>query len=493
MNSQLVLDTFNHFNSNKVSYCHFKSNAFINRTILGKNDIDVLVDEKDHDLVLDIISSLGYIKTKLPKNKRNKYIFSYIASCNSSGKLIHLHLHLKLITGGKFFKNYNLKCEEEMLSNAVYLDNIKIADPNDEIILLLIRSILKVDFIDFLRKNLKGKKSFFPKNINDEFDYLLSKINKKDMLNSIERIGINISENQIIDYVNKIKDYQFQNKDLLILKRINKKYLKNKIINKIPFYNLTMNIKKYFSFAKKRLIKKSKTSEKTIDSYSGVSIAFWGMDGAGKSTVSNIIYSWISKELKVQHFYGGSGDGKLNFTINLIKKIKQKISKVEKLKTDSHLQKKAKKSKFGFVHTVRSLLVAFDKRKKIKTAVKLQNNGVVTLFDRFPQDIVRGINDGPKIKRNKYNAIFYNMEKNIYKKFNNNKPDVNIFLKVDCDTAISRKPDHDLSILIEKAGVLENIVNNYGKEFITIDATLPLDEVLSQVKNNLWKIFSSQK
>ena len=115
------------------------------------------------------------------------------------------------------------------------------------------------------------------------------------------------------------------------------------------------------------------------------------------------------------------------------------------------------------------------------------------MFDRFPQDIVRGINDGPKIKRNKYNSIFYNIEKNIYKKFNNNKPDVNIFLKVDCDTAISRKPDHDLSILIEKADVLENIVNNYGKEFITIDATLPLDEVLLQVKNNLWKIFSSQK
>ena len=105
-----------------------------------------------------------------------------------------------------------------------------------------------------------------------------------------------------------------------------------------------MNIKKYFSFAKKRLIKKSKTSEKTIDSYSGVSIAFWGMDGAGKSTVSNIIYSWISKELKVQHFYGGSGDGKLNFTINLIKKIKQKISRTKKLKIGSHEQKKIKKN-----------------------------------------------------------------------------------------------------------------------------------------------------
>ena len=142
-----------------------------------------------------------------------------LINCNSSGKLIHLHLHLKLITGGKFFKNYNLKvCEQEMLSNAIYLDNIKVANPNDEIVLLLIRSILKVDLIDFLRKNLKGKKSFFPKNINDEFNYLLSKVNKKDMLESIERIGINLSANQVIDYINKIKIIIFKIKTYLLLK-----------------------------------------------------------------------------------------------------------------------------------------------------------------------------------------------------------------------------------------------------------------------------------
>ena len=122
--------------------------------------------------------------------------------------------------------------------------------------------------------------------------------------------------------------------------------------------------------------------------------------------------------------------------------------------------------------------------------MRLQADGHITLFDRFPQDIVRGINDGPKIKRNGYNGLFYNIENKIYSRFNNNKPDINIFLQIDHQTALSRKPDHDINILIKKEEVLNDIIDNYGVNFITIDATLPLQEVISEAKNNIWKKIS---
>ena len=66
----------------------------------------------------------------------------------------------------------------------------------------------------------------------------------------------------------------------------------------------------------------------------GLSIAFVGIDGSGKSTVSSYIEKWLSDEFDTKKFYAGSGDGKKNIiSAVLLNTYKKKNEKNRKHKT----------------------------------------------------------------------------------------------------------------------------------------------------------------
>ncbi len=49
-------------------------------------------------------------------------------------------------------------------------------------------------------------------------------------------------------------------------------------------------------------------NHKSFGEKKGFSVAFIGQDGAGKSTVSDLICSWLNWKIEAKKFYLGSGD-----------------------------------------------------------------------------------------------------------------------------------------------------------------------------------------
>jgi hypothetical protein len=62
-----------------------------------------------------------------------------------------------------------------------------------------------------------------------------------------------------------------------------------------------------------------------------------------------------------------------------------------------------------------------------------------------------------------------------------------IVLRVSPGVAAARKPDHDRTVLEEKAASVTDIAAGHPG-VVVIDADAPLDEVLLEVKRAIWRL-----
>ena len=207
----------------------------------------------------------------------------------------------------------------------------------------------------------------------------------------------------------------------------------------------------------------------------GFIIAFVGQDGAGKTTISNIMLERLKKNSDVKSMYLGSGE---NYS-SLIKKIYKK--------TEKKNNKSILKDISGMLFYVQ---VAKKCAKKAKNSKKLVKNGTIVFWDRCPQIQFEGINDGPKIKskfgdsKNSLTKLlypyFHNKEMKYLKNAVNIQPDIVIKLHLSVEESMRRKPDNDIEKIKIKHMIIENLKFPESK-VIDVDATQPLEKEIIQI------------
>ena len=212
-----------------------------------------------------------------------------------------------------------------------------------------------------------------------------------------------------------------------------------------------------------------------IENKNGFIIAFVGQDGAGKTTISNIMLERLKKNNDVKSMYLGSGE---NYS-SLIKKIYKKAERKD--------NKSLLKDISGMLFYVQ---VAKKCARKAKKSRKLAKNGTIVFWDRCPQIQFEGINDGPKIKskfgdsKNSLTKILYpyfqNKEMKYLKNAVNIQPDIVIKLHLPVEESMRRKPDNDIEKIKIKHMIVENLKFPESK-VIDVDATQPLEQEIIQI------------
>ena len=126
-------------------------------------------------------------------------------------------------------------------------------------------------------------------------------------------------------------------------------------------------------------------------------MALLGCDGSGKSTHIKEIAEWLSWKLDVLPIYFGSGDGPgslLRWPLKLAADIMRRKGPTGMSKASMRLRDDVSWYKrFGRVPW--ALFLAMEKRKKLKRLWRARNRGMIVLCDRFPQNQIKGFNDGP--------------------------------------------------------------------------------------------------
>lgn len=463
-------EVFGQLENNGIRYCHWKSNEHLLEGMNGVTDLDVLADISQKEQCEKVLHELRFLKVKAPVGNRYRYVDDWIGMDYDTGEMIHFHLHYRIVTGKQYRKEWVLPWSRLALKYRVKDDNlgVYVMNPNMEIIVLYTRIIMKTKYEEEKKDTIN-----VPEEYIREIRYL-KKITEKQEIRRFMKMMYKETD----DVFEKCLFKESFAKEEYI------KY-KNYIWEKLKKFRTESNDKtcimhytiKYFQKFQKFLDNRNiPVITKKTPNKDGLLVAFIGADGAGKSTMTENIKTWLNWKIEVHKFYLGSGDG-----------LKKPIS--YKIYSNSAIPVMVRQWAGAFFYIFMS---GYLNRtlKRIKAYCK---KGGIALVDRFPQVQYNGLNDGPKIKTNISGeyvpaSIKRKFEKKEYADFKEAvkyQPDVVIILDISPEESVRRKHENTLAEMKRKIASLNNLKFEDSKVY-HIDAVKNMNEEILEVKRIIW-------
>jgi thymidylate kinase len=453
-----------------IPYVSWKNNHEIDRFLKGESDLDIYIPIKYKEKFIDAAIDNSWIVVINPIAKFPYIEHLYFISDN--GKIYHLHVYFKVITGESWIKEFDFPMECYLIDNRRKHDEYEIYILNDksQAYLFTLRHVIKCCSISSRALYLKDFESYRLEwelcnynvdKLRGHGPILLdSAIHNSGLLNGFHLSGF-------------INSFMFRKKNTSSL-RI--RYFL------LPFYRIA-------SFAS-RAMNKLFLNRKKVLRHKGVVIAISGVDGSGKSSMVDSIDSSLSKFLTIKRLSLGKPQGRL---IEFIRK----LSSNNKSKTNSS----SKKGSFHEVSLFKSISLLVLAILRIFESWKSQyyiNKGYVVLVDRWPTREF-GKMDGPKIyagnASNGLVKLLSKLEKIVYKAIP--AADVCFFLEVSVDTAIKRnsmriKDDKETESEIRERHMQNNKIKPVATKNIRFNNDGPFEdkkkELLLLVRNELVSI-----
>jgi thymidylate kinase len=460
--------------------------------MMGETDIDLLVDRNQSTTCEAILAGLGLKRCISQPWVRYPGIEDWIGMDEETKKLIHVHLHYRLLTGEQFVKEQNLPWETLLLETAVRDPEFLVltADPSLEILLLIIRIALKTDQLDLLKAVWGGNP--VPDNMLAEFDYLYERMDREKVTQYAEEL-VGASHGQDITRVVKNKSIVHPS-DILLVKRVIREVLgHHRRFNSIQktYIYLSRLFQFYFASAQRRLGSHTRTRKRLHNG--GVIIAIVGADGAGKSTVSEELHQWLSWKMDSNRVYLGSGSGATGIGVKFLQFLASLVPSRETTIQTGTEGKTAETPRNSLPREIGSCLlglsIARQRHRKVLQMNRVRLSGGIVITDRYPQDQFKGIYDGPSIYRGENDSnirrFFAAREAKKYRQITDIYPDIVIKLHIPVEAAHSRKPDHDLENIRKKIAITRALTFPESKT-IDLDASARLEQVLSIAKKAVW-------
>jgi len=491
-----IRQLFDALHTEGIRYCHWKNNPdHIRASFTGDSDVDVLFDIKQKEKIEAVLLTQGFKRFDIVRERYYEDIEDFIKLDFTTGKLIHLHTHYRLTMGPLFSKNYQLDIEELVLARRVFIEETGVYGSTAaiQLLILYLNESLKFRTRDLIKIKLRNKVKYTDKVLR-EYQWLKEQLNVQEWKQLIADVFVNPQE------VHLLMDKPFNKSVLLKLRSVVKKQFSDKRIFTAAAWmrwrnEFIINIRKVLGLVIEPVV------NRRVNPRGGVVVAVIGADGSGKSTVTKDIRATFEKKLDVCRIYFGRGDGRISFSRKLLRKLKGIVKPEKRKKAKSEDGKDVGKPKIaykepkkGFMASVykviEALLVANEKRVNLKRMSAARSKGILVICDRFPQNQIKGYNDGPLLYHlvDSSNPIFRMLarwEKKIYEKAEKNPPDLLIKLIADAVIVEQRKPGETLMEKLEAKieGIKALRVNS---TMLTIDAAQPLQEVLFQVRKEIW-------
>ena len=465
---------FEYLNHQNIRYCHWKSNAHLEKALHGKTDLDLLIHTDDRRQFEQACKQFAIKKILSPPEKQFPGLEDYLGFDHDTGHLIHLHVHYNLILGQKYIKNHHLPIENIIFQNLTLKDGVAIPCPEMELILLIIRAHLKIDPISLLKhgiRNLQGQKyTPFPFDIEEELSVLISNCDTEKFKDILSACHLPIPTTLFTAFINKLSGKRYKCYDAFKTKKQITSSLKGfrrrkgiSLFLKYVYLNLlnSRGLRIFINQKKKKLVGKGKI------------LSFVGADGSGKSTLVADLEKWLSWKLSVKrYYYGIPKHGLINF-------IDYAIRATRKLNVDFLAT---------FIENCLWVLVARARYKVFLASRKDTSQGTVVLTDRFPLQEFHNMEppmDGPRLRTSttKTGRCLSRLESNYYDKIE--RPDCMFVLQANIDELRRRKTDLDLSTHKNKANAVSAIKGN--AQIILIDANKPYADVQLELKKNIWE------
>jgi len=342
----------------------------LDKALECKTDLDLLISRKDILEFLTIITSLGFKRIK--ENLFGGYpaIEHYFCYDIQSDCFVHLHVHYRLIYGFKNLKDFHLPIERFLLNNRKKDGICYIPKPEIELFFYTLRLLSKFRYRD------KVKLFFQPKISDKEFVFLSKKIDLDRFSSFLEDIPINIESSSKAVFLKIAKGEKISRSDIKKITKFNNRFRRKN------------RVRKTFEIFAKRIIFKLLSHPKKLFASGGITIAFVGIDGSGKTTIIKKIYKKFSKKFEVSHYYMGGKKNSFNFFNRIFYYIVRFCKIPVKFFDRIFRRKKNNRSIFtGLLMLLEKLIEYFFAKNRLlqfRKGVKDAANGKFVIFERFP-------------------------------------------------------------------------------------------------------------
>jgi thymidylate kinase len=480
-----------------ITYCHWKSNEHLEAALAGLTDLDVLVDRRQNQVLQRVLSEIGFKRFATPPLRVYPAIEDHLAFDPATGQLVHLHLHYQLTLGERHLKGYRLPWEALALATRSFdpAHGVYIIDPALEFVLLLTRATLKRRVRDHFRSQRNA--SLATGDFGREFDWLRHRVDSC----AVNELACKLLGPTVAKPLRTLLSEPPAPGPFATFAAAARPILARYRTYSPVEARLRAWVRElqWIVDAVNRRYLHRAIPLRRISPRGGVLIVFLGSDGAGKSTVNRALAAWLRSKLDVVPIYFGSGDGPsaiyrrpMQLAFGLLRWFQgpdSARSRAERAATPAsgtgdRLRKIAR--------VPWALALSYEKREKLRRAIRARNRGMIVVCDRFPQAEVAGFNDGPLLAhwrkhQGSLRSALARWEARPYADTSVDPPDLVIKLTVSPEVALSRKPEMTLTEVERRIQAVQNLRFPPTTKVVKLDADAPLEEVVKMVKWLIWQ------
>lgn len=499
---ELIVGLFATLNERGVRYCHWKSNLRLDQSLRGQTDLDLLVDPAHRAMFNRVLAEHGACAVRAAPGRAYPAIENYLVFDEGSGTLFHLHVHYRLVLGEQFVKNYRLPLEEQFLRSARLCQGVFVPAPELELIVLSLRALLKYRDRDVVKDVLKIRHPGLPAHITDEIHWLLAQTSLERVADQLHNLGEMLPALAILAFLRTVKTTPRDGRTLL--------RLRDRVRRALQPYQRAGRGQAVLTYFRELWRRRSSFRTAPIRGMTlpngGQTIALVGADGAGKSTMCAQLYGWLRPTLDVRLHYLGSKQPSrrselLYLLFRMARRGQRELSNTLGERNIVPRMLAPLRQTLLYSHC---LSIGYDRYARYLAGLRQARSGSVVIFDRYPLETISAredhrLLDGPQIPRlagidfDGAARIFATAERRLYRKM---LPPNHLFaLHVSPDISLQRKPDHQRETVLAKSRALRDLVGVVDREagafeLVQIDADQPLDDVLRQLKGQLWRVIA---
>ena len=479
---ELVRDLCKKLETEGITYCHWKSNAMLDRSASGENDLDLLVGRADAQRFTRILYQLGFKEAQPVPQWRYPGILHFYNYDARFDKLVHVHAHYQLVLGHQLLKNYHLSIEAPFLAFAVQDGLFKVPLPELEFIVFVIRMVLKRPLFDLKRHNPLSVSA------SQELQYLQSQASQEQIHTMLATCFPYVNSQLFNDCVCSLQPNCSRWTRMKTNRRL------RHALRACRRYSWVMSatLKAWHRFAGAFRVRFLKLSTRKRLVHGGVLIAIVGGDGAGKSTAVHAVSRWLAKSFDTMPVHMGKPPRSwLTFVIDGIIRFSRLRDKLFGGKRNSHgFVGSGPRRRIGPFQSLRCICTARDRYRASVKMRRFTSNGGIAICDRYPLPQVKRM-DGPRLGHleekaqspSRFIQFLARMEKRYYRQIS--APDFLIVLRVPPDIAVGRKVEEDAESVRKRSQEIWELDWQQTNAHV-VDASRSQAKVLSELKSLIW-------
>jgi thymidylate kinase len=466
-----------------VLYCHWKSNDMLHRSASGENDLDLLVERRDLPAFLGVLAACGF-KQARPRRRGRQVpgVVHYYGLDASTGTFVHVDAQAQLILGDDTTKNVRLPIEAAYLASSRQEALFRVPAPEFELAVLVLRLALKHATWDAAAFGLGGLNTAERR----ELGYLSARVSSDALRRVVEQHLSQIGWRAWSRHHRALLD----GAPLRVRLSTGREVVAATadLARRRPAVDTALRCARRAEWGLRHYALGERNTKRPVAG--GMVIAVVGGDGAGKSTLVQGLVHWLNGpfDARVVHM-GKPPRGPVQLAVKGGIAAARGAGLIRDWLPNYPTPDEHGDRFPGHAWLLWQLVTARDRRRQHRRVRRLAGRGSLVVSDRFPLEQVT-LMDGPRTgwvplgQASRPARRMVAAELAAYGAITS--PDLLLVLRVDPDTAVSRKRGVDPADFVRPRSAEVFGADWAATGAVVLDAGQPSEAVLARARAAVW-------